>query len=209
MKTTIFFILSTSVIIIMTSCGGSNEKTIAKQKEPTKIVSISPTVVATSKAPIINLQDTIAIKQTLLCLKDSASTKEKMYAKLCNIYNIKLNDCLKANKISASGNPVVWHTKQKNAFFFEAGIPVNKTPNKLGKGMYIKNTNNDSVFVAHFFGPNDLSASAYDALNEKLNDLKKQKVGGIYEIYFDNYFSVSKVPKDFYKLRTDIVLPFK
>jgi effector-binding domain-containing protein len=209
MKTTKQYIIPIGISILMIGCGGSNEKAIPEKKETEKTEKTVTQDVATTKAPIINLQDTIALKQTLLCIKDSATTKERLYTKLCDIYNTKLADCMKANKIKATGNPMVWHTKQKTAFFFEAGIPVDKAPNKPGKGMYMKSTSNDSVFVAHFFGPNELSAVAYDALNEKLTDLHKKKVGDSYEIYFGDYFTTTSTPKDFYKLRTDIVLPFK
>jgi effector-binding domain-containing protein len=209
MKSTSIYIIAICSIIFMISCADTKEKeTAAKAAQQKSEKAATPTVVA-EKAPIINLQDTIELKRTVLCIKDSANNRERMYAKLCTIYNTKLADCIKTNKLKVMGNPIAWHTKQKNAFFFEAGIPVNTAPTKPGKGMYMKNTSNDSVFVAHFFGPSDMAVGAYVALNEKLTDLHKHKTNDIYEVYFGDYFSASATPKDFYKLRTDIILPYK
>ncbi len=208
MKTIYFYIFIIAIYIVINSCSGSNEKVVSVTKAPIKKDTAHSLTPILEKAPIINLQDTIGLKQTILCIKDSANNQERMYIKLCIIFNTKLTDCIKANKIKITGNPIVWHTKQKNAFFFEAGIPVDKTPAKPNKGMYMKNTNNDSVFIAHFYGANE-SSMAYEALYEKLNDLKKQKIGEVYEIYFGDYFSSTKTKKDFYKLRRDIVLPYK
>jgi effector-binding domain-containing protein len=208
MKSTFIYIIAMCSFFFMTSCEDTKKEnsTNVTQQKNEKVAA--PTVVA-EKAPIINLQDTIELKRAVLCIKDSANSRERMYAKLCTIYNTKLADCIKTNKLKVMGNPIAWHTKQKNAFFFEAGIPVNTAPTKPGKGMYMKTTSNDSVFVAHFFGPSDMNAGAYGALNEKLIDLHKRKTSDIYEVYFGDYFSASTEPKDFYKLRTDIVLPYK
>jgi effector-binding domain-containing protein len=196
------------IIFFTISCAGKEEK-----KTPTQIVSDKPAAetpsIVTQKAPIINMADTIQLKRIVLCYKDSSMSREGMFVKLSNIYNNKLPESIKINKIKAVGAPMAWHTKVKKAYFFEAGIPIDKIPTKLGKGIYVKNTNTDSVFIARFFGPNELAAGAYNALNEKLKDAHKTKSGNIYEVYVDNIFVTTIDKKDAYKMQTDIVLPYK
>jgi hypothetical protein len=159
------------------------------------------------KGPIINIQDTIEIKKIVLCLKDTAKTLESMQEKLNVIYNTKLAETIKLNKLNVTGAQVAWQSMQKNIYFFEAGIPVDKIPTKLGKGMYIKNTGTDSAIIAHFWVPVNLLKSAYDALAEMISDKKKAKSTSSYEIYVGNYYGT--VQNDPYKQQTDIVMPYK
>lgn len=162
------------------------------------------------KGPIVNIQDSLEQKRTVLCIKDSASTSLGMSIKLNNIYNKKLRDFIKASKLKVSGPPMAWYKTQKAPFFFEAGIPVDKAPAKLAKGIYIKKTGGDSAVIAHFFGPNELSNAGYDALTEILKDRKKTKSAPAYEIYINNPFdSLANRKADPYKLQTDIVMPYK
>jgi effector-binding domain-containing protein len=207
MKIIIFLIAPLALLILNTSCNNSKEKaapTIATVDN--KKIEVLPT--NPQKGAIINMQDTVEIKRTVLCFKDSSKTREGMYAKLADIYNKKLHDAIKANKLIITGAPMAWHTMQKAAYFFEAGIPVNKAPAKAGKGMYMKNTGGDSVYVAHFFGPNDLTTEAYDAIKEKAKENHKV-TSDAYEIYIDNPFVITTEPLDLYKLQTDIVWPFR
>ncbi len=208
MKTLTLTLGAIYIIFFTINCADKEEKKTAPQIASDKPTVETPTTV-TQKAPIINMADTIQLKRIVLCYKDSSNSREGMFIKLSNIYNNKLPEAIKLNKINAIGAPMAWHTKIKNAFFFEAGIPINKLPTKLGKGIYVKNTNTDSVFIAHFFGPNELAAGAYDALNEKLKDAHKTKTGNIYEVYVDNIFATTTDKKDAYKMQTDIVLPYK
>ena len=104
---------------------------------------------------------------------------------------------------------MAWQLMQNGAYFFEAGIPVDKVPAKMGKGMFMKSTGTDSTVVAHFWGKQDQTISAYSALDEKLTEQKKTKSSDAYEIYRGNYFPVNNEPVDFYKLQVDIIVPFK
>ena len=163
-----------------------------------------------AKGPIINIQDTLEQKQTVVCIKDSAATSLGMSIKLNTIYNKKLRDFIKTNKLKISGPPMAWYKTQKAPFFFEAGIPVDKAPAKAAKGIYVKKTGGDSAVIAHFFGPNELSNIGYDALTEILKDRKKKKSSPAYEIYINNPFdSLANRKADPYKLQTDIVMPYK
>ncbi len=199
-------------ILLLFIALGCKEKKAAQsstsQKEEKSQKTKSKPVVS-QKGPVINLADTLETKKMVLCMKDSSKTREGMNQKLANIYNTKLPEAIKANKLTIVGDAMAWHTTQKNGLFFEAGIPVNKAPAKMGKGMYIKNTGSDSALIAHFWGPNELNKSAYEALAEMLKDKHKTKTGNGYEIYIGNPFVISEEPKDLYKLQTDIVLPYK
>jgi effector-binding domain-containing protein len=207
MKTINVLIAPLTLFILTTSCNSSKEKTAPSiATVENKEIEVLPT--NPQKGAVINMQDTVEIKRTVLCLKDSAKTREGMYAKLTDIYNKKLPDAIKANKLIITGAPMAWHTMQKAAYFFEAGIPVDKAPAKPGKGMYMKSTGGDSVYIAHFFGPNDLTIGAYDAIKEKAKENHKV-TSPAYEVYIDNPFVNTTEPLDLYKLQTDIVWPFR
>lgn len=165
------------------------------------------------RGPIINIIDTMEQKRIVLCIKDSAATSAGLSIKLYNIYNKKLPDAIKAGKLKVDGQPIAWYHTQKAPFFFEAGIPVDKAPLKLSKGMFIKRTGGDSALVAHFFGPYDQTSVGYDALNEMLRDRHKTKAAPAYEIYVKNPFEQVQakgkpVKNDPYKNETDIVIPY-
>jgi effector-binding domain-containing protein len=207
MKTINVLIAPLALLVLTASCNSSKEKTAPTiATVDNKKIEVLPT--NPQKGAVINMQDTVEIKRMVLCLKDSSKTREGMYAKLADIYNKKLPDAIKANKLIITGAPMAWHTMQKAAYFFEAGIPVNKAPAKPGKGMYMKNTGNDSVYIAHFFGPNDLTIGAYDAIKEKAKENHKV-TSAAYEVYIDNPFVITTEPLDLYKLQTDIVWPFR
>ncbi len=207
MKQIITFLTFFHLLLLVSSCNSSTEKgapaiaTVEDNK-----IEVLPVI--PQKGAVINMQDSVEIKRQVLCLKDSSKTREGMYAKLTAIYTKKLPDVIKANKLVITGAPMAWHTMQKTFFFFEAGIPVNNAPAKPGKGMYMKNTGGDSVYVAHFFGPNDLTKGAYDAIKEKATENNRVIVSS-YEVYIDNPFVTTTEPLDLYKLQTDIICTFR
>jgi hypothetical protein len=204
---TLFF---AAIICTFVSCSGSDAKTENTNTKNTDTTAEVGVVEKTqTKGPIINIQDSTEVKQIVLCLKDSSATIEGMYQKLSTIYNVKLQETIKAGKLQVLGSPMAWQTMEKDAFFFEAGIPVDKAPSKMGKGMYMKSTGEDSAVVAHFWGPLNLTKSAYEALAEKLTDVGKTKSNASYEIYKGDFFPANNAAVDFYKLQTDIVTPFK
>jgi hypothetical protein len=207
MKTNYAFIVPFMLLILTTSCNGSKEKTTSTIASTDNKKTEAQTTIP-QKGAVINMEDTVEIKRLVLCLKDSSKTREGMYAKLTDIYNKKIPDVIKANKLKLMGAPMAWHTMQKTFYFFEAGIPVDKAPAKPGKGMYMKNTGSDSVYIAHFFGPNHLTTGAYEAIKEKAKENHKV-TSAAYEVYVDNPFLNTKEPLDLYKLQTDIVFPFR
>lgn len=211
MKNNLSTLFIATIFCIFLSCS-SNNKTEDKNsknnditKSETEIADVQPS----AKGPIINMQDSVEFKQIILCIRDSSNTIEGMYKKLSNIYNVKLQETLNANKMVAAGSPMAWQTIKDSAYFFEAGIPIDKTPSKMGKGMYLKSTGTDSTAIAHFTGPQNFIRSAYDALNEKLADMHKTKSADAYEIYKGVYFPANNEAVDFYKLQIDVITPYK
>ena len=188
------------------SCSGKKDK---PAPPPPVVKKERSDTTGSKRGPVINVADTMERKMAVLCIKDSASTAARLSEKLNNIYNTKLPEAIKASKLKAAGQPMAWYTMRKNAFFFEAGIPVEKAPAKAIKGMFIKNTGGDSALVAHFFGPTDQSAVGYDALNEILKDRKKKKASPAYEVYVDNPFDLTAKKKDPYRMQMDIIVPYK
>ena len=104
---------------------------------------------------------------------------------------------------------MAWFIGKKAPYFFEAGIPIDKKPAKLPKGMFIKEIGIDSIIVAHFYGPDELLPTAYEALTDWMKDRKKRMKGSPYEIYVDDPFETDGKPKDPYKVKTDIVFAWK
>jgi hypothetical protein len=209
MKNFLSTLLVAVLICTFFSCSGDketeNKETKNTTETPTTEVPEKPQV----KGPIINIQDSLEVKQTVLCLKDSSATIEGMYQKLSNIYNVLLQETITKGKLAVMGSPMAWQTMEKDAYFFEAGIPVDKAPAKMGKGMYMKNTDEDSTVVAHFWGMPSQKNTAYTALEERLTDMAKTKSSAIYEVYRGNIFPANNEVVDYYKQQTDIIVPIK
>ena len=206
MKNSIVYI--SLIVTCMSSCKTKNEKlpdTLIEKKSDTH----NSAAVVPKKAPTINIIDTVEIKRNVLCVKDSAATWEIMNEKLAVIFNKKLPDAILLGKIKMTGDPIVWYSTKKTPYFFRAGIPVDKAPTKMIKGMFMSSTGKDSAFVAHFYGPNEFTGLGYEALNEILKENNKRKSTASYEIYKDNRFLEINKKKDPYKIQTDIVMPYK
>jgi len=163
----------------------------------------------TKRGPVINITDTLSIKRTVLTMKDSASTVERVGLKMGDIYGVKLAAIIKKHNLKVTGAPIAWFKGPKVPLFFEAGLPIDKKPSRLPKGVYIKEIGVDSIVVAHFYGPYDLLPQAYDALKDWLKDHKKTVKGAPYEIYVDSPVDEAGKSKDPYKVRTDIVYAWK
>ena len=182
----------------------TNDKAnIVIKKDSIKVEAGDPPV----RPPIINIIDTVAVKYTVLYIKDSASSSDRISQKLAAIYSVRLAEVIKKEKLDITGPPIAWYRTTKAPFFFEAGLPVNKKPAKLPKGILVKNIGGDSAVIAHFYGPYSLTNMGYDALAEWVKDNKKKRKGFPYEIYVTEPVSKDGKPIDPYKSRTDIVYP--
>jgi len=201
-----------SISILLCSCNSEKDKkTVSPETIIYKVDTSSHKKDEKDKIaqrpPIINITDTVAIKQIILCMKDSARSSERIGLKLNNIYTKTLADVIKKNKLVKTGARMAWFKNSSAPFFFEAGIPVNKVPAKMPKNVFVKNIGGDSAVVAHFYGPYELTYEGYSALREWLKDSKKKASGAPYEIYVGEMIDSKGKAADPYKVQTDIVFP--
>lgn len=210
MKKTIITISTAMLLATLISCGGSDKKAAPTDKKPTpakKDSATKPVPVSTKKPPIINITDTVSPKMSVVYMKDSAATFERISIKLGQIYGVKLAQVFKQNKIKMAGQPMAWYKSTKAPYFFEAGIPVNKKPTKLSKGVFVRDLTADSVTVAHFYGPYDMISQGYDAVKERIKDQKRKSKAAPFEIYVTDPIDKNGKMLDPYRVRTDIVFP--
>ena len=204
----------TAFCALLISCGGNTDKKpVTKTKDSVDIKKErllkkrSETV--DRKPPIINIVDTVSTKRIVVCMKDSAANYERIQIKLAQIYGTKLAELFKKNKIKPDGAPMAWYKNKKAPYFFEAGIPVNKRPTKLLKGVFIKETPADSIILAHFYGPYDLIPQGYAAVKDWMKETKRNMHGIPYEIFVTDPIDKKGKPVDPYKVQTDIIFPKK
>ena len=200
------------LLITVNACNNSNDKkttTDIKKDTIEKKAAIPEKRITPPKAPVINITDTVSIKQLVLCMKDSAANSERIGIKLAAIYGVKLGAVIKKNKLKVIGAPIAWYKSEKAPFFFEAGLPVNKKPAKLPKGVSLKQIGTDSVVVAHFYGPYELTPQGYTALKDWIKDHKKKIILPPYEVYVGDPMDKDGKLIDPYKVQTDIIFTWK
>lgn len=206
-------VLSFYSFTILQSCGSGDKKNTAAKTDTVKPVRTNPEKVkeptVAEKPAIINILDTVAAKRIVIYMKDSAKTFERISVKLAQIYGVKLAEVLKKNNLKMTGAPMAWYKSSKAPYFFEAGIPVSKKPAKFSKNVFVREMNTESVVMAHFYGPYSLLQQGYDAIKERMKDEKRTANGMPYEIYVGDPIDASGKPIDPYKVRTDIVFPWK
>jgi effector-binding domain-containing protein len=202
------------IIALLTLSLASCDK--KKDANETKSVIVIQKEVAPAKKegnperpPIINISDTIAIKYIVLYMKDSAASSDRISQKLTKIYGVKLPELIKKQQLKVTGPLIAWYKTTKEPFFFEAGIPINKKPAKLPKGVYVKTIGGEKAVVAHFFGPYSLTSMAYDALADYVKSQNKRKIGYPYEMYITDPNNKEGKVVDPYKVQTDIVYPYQ
>ena len=206
------FTSAATLLFLLFGCNSANNTPPIPEIKKDSIIRIAikteqPTV--TKKAPVINIMDTLSIKQIVLCIKDSAANSQRIANKLAIIYGVKLASVIKKNKLKVTGAPIAWYKSQKAPFFFEAGIPVDKKLKKLPAGVFVKQIGTDSVVIAHFYGPYDLTGQAYTALQDWIKDRKKKSIKPPYEVYVDDPLDKARKLKDPYKVQTDIVFTWQ
>ncbi len=206
----LLFFVGIVPMLFLHACGGNDKKNNQQQPESIILKKDTPTTKNTrtpSSAPIINITDTIAVKYNVIFIKDSAANSVRLSQKLAGIYGMKLGEVIRKNKLKATGPPMAWYKSQKSPFFFEAGVPVDKKPAKLPKGISFKRVGGDSAVVAHYYGPYEETSQAYEALREWLKDRKKKSVSPPYEIYVGDPIDQNGKAVDPYKVQTDIIFP--
>ena len=208
----IIFPSTAAILFFAVGCNSANNKTSTPEIKKDSIIKIAikteqPGI--TKKAPVINIMDTLSVKQIVLCIKDSAANSQRIANKLAIIYGVKLASVIKKNKLKVTGAPIAWYKSLKAPFYFEAGIPIDKKPAKLPAGVTVKQIGSDSVVIAHFYGPYDLTGQAYTALQDWIKDRKKKSIKPPYEVYVDDPLDKSGKLKDPYKVQTDIVFTWQ
>jgi effector-binding domain-containing protein len=206
--------ICTFFLFLLSACNSNSEKKAVPAKNDTLVVKKENLQKKegkddTKKPPILNIVDTVSVKMIVVCMKDSAANYNRIALKLSQIYGAKLAEVFKKNKIRQAGAPMAWYKSYKAPYFFEAGIPVDKRPTKLPRGVFVKETKADSVVLAHFFGPYDLIPKGYDAIKEWIKDNNKPALGFPYEVYVSDPIDKKGKPVDPYKVQTDIVFPRK
>ena len=198
------------LLVIFSSCGNKNKK-VNLDENPILLKNDKPKSKKDStltSAPIINISDNIAIPLNIISIKDSASSSIRLSQKLGKIYGSQLKAYMQKNKLKAVGPPMAWYKSQKAPFFFEAGIPVDKKPLKMQKGILFKRTNKTKIIIAHFYGPYTETTQAYQALKDWIKDEKKTALAPAYEIYVGDPIDKDGIAVDPYKVQTDIVIPY-
>jgi effector-binding domain-containing protein len=206
-------LLAISVISLLAACSNSSEEqqpeTETKKDSTVQQEKAAEPVAETRRPPIINITDTLSVKQTVLYMKDSAATVERLQYKLGEILGLKLAAIMLKNKVKSTGAPIAWYKSNKEPYFFEAGIPVDKKPARLPSNVFVRDMGVDSVTVAHFYGAYDMLPQAYEALGDWMKGNKKKMNGKPYEVYVDDPMDKDGKPKDPYKVRTDVIFPWR
>ncbi|MDB5200891.1 MAG: transcription activator effector binding protein [Ferruginibacter sp.] len=201
-----------AIVLCLAACHSKDTKTAAgsdtakRHKITIDSAALEPKT-PVRKAPIVNITDTVAIKQLVLYTKDSASSSERISRKLADIYTNKLQQVIATNKLKVTGAPIAWYKTQGSPFFFEAGLPIDKKPAKLPKNFFVRSIGGDSAVVAHFFGPYDITIMGYEALNDWLTSHKKKRTAPPYEQYVGDPKDEKGKLRDPYRVQTDIIFP--
>ena len=205
-------LLTCVIVILFASCSNNTEekKTGPETKKETAAKKAEPAAaVETKRPPVINITDTLSVKQLIICMKDSAATVDRLQFKLAEIWNLKLDVVIKKNKLKSTGRPTAWYKSDKLPYFFEAGIPVDKRPAKMPSNVFIREIGVDSITVAHFYGAYEMLPQAYEALRDWIKSHKKKMNGKPYEVYIDDPMDKEGKMKDPYKVQTDVIFPWK
>jgi hypothetical protein len=208
-------LVSGAVILNIYSCNGGDKKTATTKVDTTKPAAVvaakekEKEKTPAEKPAIINILDTISAKAIVVYMKDSAASYDRIAGKLGKIYGLKLGEVLKKNGCKMAGPPMAWYKTKKAPYFFEAGVAVNKKPAKLPAGVFVRELTTDSALVAHFYGPYNLLSQGYDALKDRMKDKNKSLRSDPFEIYVGDPMDKDGKLMDPYKVRTDIVFPFK
>lgn len=207
------FITIMLIVALAVSCKTKKTETTTAKPSTTFIIQKDTAQPAKDgrpqRPPIININDTIATKFIVLYIKDSAANSGRISQKLAKIYGITLPQFIQKNKLSIAGAPMAWYKSTKAPFFFEAGLPINKKPGKLPKGIFVKTVGGDKAVIAHFFGPYSITNMGYEALADFVKENKKKRNGIPYEIYITEPIGIDGKAIDPYKVQTDIVYPYQ
>lgn len=209
-----YFKLTAAILIFLVSISACKEKKNPAKQAPEKIIYKIDTAKEKSlpknvRAPIINITDSIAPREIVLYVKDTAKTSERIGMKLEHIYSKILPEFFKKNNITKTGPRIAWFKSSSAPFYFEAGFPVNKKPKKTPKNILVREIGGDSALIAHFYGPYHLTYEAYEVLRQQLKDSHKKPSSPPYEKYIIPLMDSTGKARDPYKVLTDIIFPYR
>lgn len=182
----------------------SSKKQTPHKQEP--VAFKSDTVI---ERVVLNISDSFLSKQTVLYMKDSASTTDGINKKLDIIFNKSIPEIAKKSNIEITGPPMAWYLKVTPYYSIEAGFPVKSLPKNLPKQFHSKSIGGDTALVAQFYGPYSGTSVAYEALSEKMKSRKLKAGSRPYEIYVGKPYDKNGKRINPYRVETDIVFPIR
>ncbi|TDX01785.1 SRPBCC family protein [Dinghuibacter silviterrae] len=156
-----------------------------------------------TRTPVIKLDTMTVHAMTILYISDSAATSGEISKKLAGIYGQELAAFIAGNHLKMTGPPMAWYSGDQFPLLFDAGVPVDRTPDATEGRVRIRKTVAGPALVAHFWGPYELDPLGYKALADTLRQSRRKAAGMAYEVYVGD----PGVEKDPYKVQTDIVQP--
>ena len=103
------FSISAALLLSLLACTSKETDKPATDSIPIILRKDSSTgekEITKRNAPIINITDSVAPRQNILYIKDSASTSLRLSEKLANAYSVKLPAVIKQNKLKVLGPPI-------------------------------------------------------------------------------------------------------
>jgi effector-binding domain-containing protein len=154
------------------------------------------------KDPLIKIDTTTIAPQSVLYISDSAASGAELAKKLAQVYGGEISPFIRKKGIHMAGAPLAWYSSDHFPMTFDAGIPVDKTPDATEGRIHIRKITGGPGVVAHFFGPYELDPLGYKALADWLKLNGRTAADHPYEIYVGDPAG----EKDPYKVQTDIVV---
>jgi effector-binding domain-containing protein len=160
---------------------------------------------SSQQKPRFTLEETTTPNMLLMAVKDTANSTAEIGQKLGVAYGSIMQCAEKCKMGEMAGAPMAFYASQEPPFAFEAAVPYRVQCPHPEKGIYTIELKAGKAAVAHYFGPYEEMAPAYEALVKWLTDHKKVANGKPYEVYIGD----PMIEKDPYKVQTDIYMPFK
>lgn len=160
--------------------------------------------VTNQQEPRMELEALKTKSMMVLTIVDTAKTMADIGPSLAKDY-AEIGSVMKMNQLNYAGMPLAWYHSQIEPYLIEAGIPVDKKPAKLSGRVKIKQVEEGTAVVVHFWGPYEMTAKAYPMIKKWLEQNNKTAAGAPYDVYVSDPTTV----KDPYQIQTDIYQPFK
>lgn len=161
--------------------------------------------VAESRKDWPKMEETTMPKQVALTIRDSAGPDT--YSMVMGKAYGEIMSFIGSNKLKVSGAPfsitVKWDSVTMSSIM-DIGIAVENAVNGKGR-IQVQNFPEQKVMMAHYFGPYEKIAPAYQILEQYIEENDKVIVGAPWEIYITDPMT----EKDTMKWETSILFPVK